>query len=160
MPLFSLNLTRFLFLFHLACDMQNVIYSALLNYGAKLENVENLMNYFDDTSLPLVNKETKQLFGILESAEFRPYLEEELKNCIKHHNFLLDYCDLIKDFFSPILLPCTAFFLFYIIVITFVMLNVTNEAQKFPLFLYLGNTFCALYIMTYFGELITHEVSY
>lgn len=102
-------------------DIKNFVFNALITYGVENEKVQVFMKNLSTDK----ESNSTEILKIIRSEDFKPYLEKELVRCIIQHKKLLRYCEMMKQFFGPILFPSVIFILFYVILIFYILLFVS-----------------------------------
>ncbi|XP_044739802.1 putative odorant receptor 85e [Chrysoperla carnea] len=107
----------------LRSSLKNIRYTAMLKAGITEKNVQKFANYFNQYGIrePIDKSKNLSIFAqrhwnvytlddeLLEDSlsytnKFDKELEEALNDCVKHHQAILEFCELMEWFFSPIVL--------------------------------------------------------
>lgn len=85
-------------------NFRNIVYTALLNYGASEEAVCNFKMSFNENSCNLNRSEQQIIDEIMQKNDFKILLSNLLNKYIMQHAALLEVSKRIEDTFSPFML--------------------------------------------------------
>lgn len=119
-------------------DFKNCLYTALHKHGVNSEKLKKFIREFNNdneniNNIKLIGKngtitvteEKDEIHDILKEKGFQKKLNNELRNCIKQYQNVLYLCEVIEDFFNPILASILVFSVCYVIFMLYAAVSVS-----------------------------------
>ncbi|KAI7815430.1 Odorant receptor Or109 [Rhyzopertha dominica] len=141
----------------LECNFRNLVYTSLLKYGYSKDDVVTFSKTAERTNSGWSKLDINIMTTIARNNEFNCIIDENMRQCIEHHNMLLSLCKQMESFFSPLLFIKIGSCVIFVIGITYSILMYKNASLRLALAGYLVGTLGEMTFLFCSGQLLLSE---